>query len=170
MCPATKVKLAQLQESSAEGHMVVEEGKGGGKGGDLTEIEEAQCCVQTVVFNCALEIWASVIYTAELPEPLGCLQLWVVPLIATPPSGGVSSDAPTHANILRDVTNTTVTPSSSVAPLAVSEAPSPAVTCTLPAYYGQLLSSGTSTSDNILIVSCGHCEAHNVVETSKDLY
>jgi len=46
----------------------------------------------------------------------------------------------------------------------------PSVTGTLPAVNGQLLSGGTSTSDDILIVSCGHCEARNVVETSKDSY
>jgi len=46
----------------------------------------------------------------------------------------------------------------------------PLVTGTLPAVNGQLLSGGTSTSDDILIVSCGHCEARNVVETSKDSY
>ena len=36
-----KAKLAQLQASSPEGLMVVEEGEGGGEGGAPAEIEEA---------------------------------------------------------------------------------------------------------------------------------
>lgn len=67
--------------------------------------------------------------------------------------------------------SSTPAPSSVQAPPpAVSEAPGPAVTRGPPAVNGQLLSGGTSASDDILIVSCGHCDARNLVETPKDAY
>ena len=53
----------------------------------------------------------------------------------------------------------------------VSDSPlAPPPASTLPAVNGKLLSGGTSTDDDIVIVSCGNCGARNVVETSKDSY
>ena len=39
-----------------------------------------------------------------------------------------------------------------------------------PPVDGTLLSGGTGTNDDILVIACGHCEARNVVETTKDYY
>ena len=39
-----------------------------------------------------------------------------------------------------------------------------------PPVDGTLLSGGTSANDDILVIACGHCDARNLVETSKDFY
>ena len=59
-----KEKLAQLQASSTEGLMVVEEGEGGGEGGDLTENDEAQGSSPVP------DDWMDVEGPPNIPEPL----------------------------------------------------------------------------------------------------
>ena len=39
-----------------------------------------------------------------------------------------------------------------------------------PPVDGILLSGGTGTNDDILVIGCGNCAARNVVETMKDYY
>ena len=54
-------------------------------------------------------------------------------------------------------------------PVASEQGLAPAV-LPPPPVDGTLLSGGTGTNDDILVIACGNCEARNLVETTKDYY
>ncbi|EDQ99765.1 uncharacterized protein LACBIDRAFT_334750 [Laccaria bicolor S238N-H82] len=77
-----------------------------------------------------------------------------------------------NGNIFTDTDSQPVSPSRMVVELTDSPVSSaqelPPATLPLPPVDGILLSSGTCTNDKILVIACGNCAAHNVVETVKD--
>lgn len=54
----------------------------------------------------------------------------------------------------------------------VPDSPSPEPSCRVPPppVQGHLVGGGTGTNDDLLVIECGHCDARNLVETSKDCY
>jgi len=57
-------------------------------------------------------------------------------------------------------------------PLLVPDSPSPerSLIERPSPVQGHLIGGGTGSNDDLLVISCGHCEAHNLVETSKDYF
>ncbi|EDR03522.1 uncharacterized protein LACBIDRAFT_331574 [Laccaria bicolor S238N-H82] len=107
------------------------------------------------LYSCQPPTWS---FHASSSQLCATLPLMPIPPLGPEMSSTIMPDSPEI-----DVLNATDLP-------ALHRAPRPAGTTTPPAVNGQLLSGGTSMSDDILIVSCGFCEARNVVETSKDAY